>query len=176
MDCATWAGAARVARIRKSVLREVRRVYHSFVFWGFLSDFVSTSLAFVYEDLFHQLPPYALTSAPVIFGAFGGIALIIGTAGLVGIKWKSDRAPANQGAYRMDYTFLVTLGLVAFTGMTTLLFRATPALGSLLVVHLATVAALFITAPYGKFVHFVYRSLALIVHELEQQPVAQNSK
>jgi hypothetical protein len=35
---------------------------------------------------------------------------------------------------------------------------------------------LFITAPYGKFVHFVYRSLALIVHELEQQAVAQNSK
>jgi len=49
----------------------VRRIYHSLTFWGLLFDFVSTTLAFVYQDFFHRLPPYAFTSAPVIFGALG---------------------------------------------------------------------------------------------------------
>jgi len=145
-----------------------RRVYHSFVFWGFLADFMSTTLAFIYQDFLHQLPPYPLTSAPVGFGAAGGILLIIGTAGLTWLKWKSDRAPAVARAYGMDYTFLVTLGLVALTGMLTLIFRATPALGAILVLHLGFIAALFITAPYGKFVHAVYRSLALVRYYAER--------
>jgi citrate/tricarballylate utilization protein len=145
-----------------------RRVYHSFVFWGFLCDFASTSLAFVYQDFLHILPPYAVTSAPVISGTVGGVLLICGTAGLIYCKWKSDRAPAVDRAYRMDYSFLVLLGLAALTGLLTLLFRATAALGSLLVLHLAVIAALFITAPYGKFVHFLYRSAALVGYYAEQ--------
>ena len=34
--------------------------------------------------------------------------------------------------------------------------------------------ALFATAPYGKFVHFVYRTLALIRYEIEQQQPHQH--
>ncbi len=147
----------------------MRRVYHSLTFWGLLSDFVATTLAFIYQDLFHRLPPYALTSAPVIFGTVGGVALIVGTCGLLWIKMRSDREPEDSSAVGMDYVFLVTLCLTALTGMLTLIFRATTAMGSMLVVHLALIAALFITAPYGKFVHFVYRSLALIRYELEQR-------
>jgi len=146
----------------------VRRVYHSFTFWGFLSCFTSTTLAAIYQDFFHWLPPYALTSAPVIFGVVGGAGLIIGTGGLIWFKLKSDPAPAAAGASTLDYVFLATLGLTALTGMLTLTFRATSALGSMLTLHLALVAALFITAPYGKFVHFVYRSLALIQYHLER--------
>jgi citrate/tricarballylate utilization protein len=74
----------------------------------------------------------------------------------------------------MDYVFLVTLGLTALTGMLTLIFRATAAMGSMLVLHLALISALFVTAPYGKFVHFVYRSLALIRYEIEQRQPRQH--
>jgi citrate/tricarballylate utilization protein len=144
-----------------------RRVYHSFVFWGFLADFVSTALAFVYQDFLHRFPPYAVTSAPVVFGSVGGVLLIVGAGGLLTIKQKSDQDPAFPVAYGMDYIFLSTLGLTALTGMLTLIFRATPALGVLLITHLAVVAALFITAPYGKFVHAVYRSLALVRYYAE---------
>ena len=146
----------------------VRRVYHSLTFWGLLSDFVSTTLAFIYQDIFHVLPPYSLTSAPVIFGAIGGVALILGTGGLIFFKLQSDRAPAEAAATGMDYVFLVTLGVTALTGMLTLILRETAAMGSILVLHLASVAALFLSAPYGKFVHAVYRTLAVIRYEIEQ--------
>lgn len=144
-----------------------RRLYHALTFWGLVSDFISTSLAFVYQDFLHLLPPYPLASAPVIFGTVGGVALILGTAGLLYFKMRSDREPAASGARGMDYVFLVTLGLTALTGMLTLILRTTSAMGSLLVLHLACIAALFATAPYGKFVHAVYRTLAVVRYEIE---------
>ena len=152
----------------------VRRLFHSLTFWGFICDFISTTLAFIYEDFFHQVPPYALLSAPVIFGAVGGVALILGTSGLIWIKAQSDPDPEGTDAPGMDYVFLVMLGMVALTGMLTLVLRESSAMGSLLVVHLACIAALFLTAPYGKFVHAVYRTLAVIRYEIEQEQPHQH--
>jgi citrate/tricarballylate utilization protein len=151
----------------------VRRIYHFLTFWGLFADFVSTTLAFVYQDFFHRLPPYAATSAPVIFGTLGGVGLMIGTGGLIWYKMHSDPEPASSGAPGMDYVFLIALGLTALTGMLTLVFRATAAMGSLLILHLAFIAALFLTAPYGKFVHAVYRTLAIIRYELERRSEPQ---
>jgi citrate/tricarballylate utilization protein len=45
---------------------------------------------------------------------------------------------------------------------------ATHAMGLTLVVHLGVVAALFATAPYGKFVHVAYRFLAVVRYRLER--------
>jgi citrate/tricarballylate utilization protein len=146
-----------------------RRVFHSFVFWGFLLDFASTTLAFVYEDFRHLLPPYPLLSAPVMFGVVGGVGLILGTAGLLWMKIESDRGLSAPRAYTMDYAFLIFLGLTAFTGMLTLALRGTSALAAVLLLHLGTVAALFTTAPYGKFVHVAYRSFALIRYQIEAE-------
>ena len=149
-----------------------RRMYHGFVFWGFLLDVLATTLAFIYQDVFHKLPPYSLVSAPVIFGSVGGVGLIIGTIGLILIKRRSDVVPAGSDAYGMGYAFLVILFLTALTGMLTLAFRDTSALGSMLVIHLAVVGSLFVTAPYGKFVHAVYRSLAIVKFhgEIDSKP------
>ncbi len=152
----------------------VRRLYHALTFWGLTSDFISTSLAFVYQDLLHILPPYALTSAPVVFGAIGGVALILGTGGLIYFKMQSDRDPELKTASGMDYVFLVTLGLTALSGMLTLILRSTAAMGGILVLHLGCIAALFASAPYGKFVHAVYRTLALVRYEAEQSKPHQH--
>jgi len=122
----------------------------------------------VYQDFFHILPPYSLKSAPVIFGSVGGLALLVGTSGLIWFKLQSDPTPEAADTKGMDYVFLVTLALTALTGMLTLILRATPAMGSILILHLASIAALFATAPYGKFVHAVYRTLALIRYEIER--------
>jgi citrate/tricarballylate utilization protein len=147
----------------------VRRVFHSLVFWGFAADFLSTTLAFLYQDFLHRLPPYSLFSAPVICGAAGGLSLVAGCLGLVWLKARSDREPKGAGAYGLDYDFLFILGLTALTGLFTLALRTTAALGIVLAVHFALVAALFITAPYGKFVHAIYRFLALVNYYAEQE-------
>lgn len=146
-----------------------RRIFHALVYWGFLSDLLSTTLAFIYQDMMHILPPYSLTSLPVLFGTFGGVALVIGVTGLLIFKMRSDRQQAADRAYGLDYAFMVFLGLAALTGLLTLVLRSTAAMGSVLIVHLATVAGLFITAPYGKFVHFVYRVFALVRFQIEAQ-------
>jgi citrate/tricarballylate utilization protein len=41
-------------------------------------------------------------------------------------------------------------------------------MGALLVIHLGVVLALFVTLPYGKFVHGLYRSVALVKYAGEQ--------
>jgi citrate/tricarballylate utilization protein len=51
--------------------------------------------------------------------------------------------------------------------MLTLVLRSTPALGVILAIHLGTLVALFLTMPYGKFVHFVYRYAALVRNRVE---------
>jgi citrate/tricarballylate utilization protein len=42
-------------------------------------------------------------------------------------------------------------------------------MGTLLVIHLGFVAGLFITLPYGKFAHVVYRYAALVRYSIEER-------
>jgi citrate/tricarballylate utilization protein len=41
-------------------------------------------------------------------------------------------------------------------------------MGTLLAVHLGFVLGLFVTLPYGKFVHGIYRYAALVRNAIEQ--------
>jgi citrate/tricarballylate utilization protein len=68
----------------------------------------------------------------------------------------------------MDVAFTVLLFLTSLTGLVLLVLRETPLMGLLLVVHLGVVLALFLTLPYGKFVHGIYRSAALVRYALER--------
>ena len=84
-------------------------------------------------------------------------------AGLTAFKRRSDPAPAA------DYGLLIALGLLAFTGMLTLLLRATPAYGLVLVAHLATIVICFAVLPYTRFVHAVYRFLAIVADNIARR-------
>ena len=69
----------------------------------------------------------------------------------------------------MDYGFLALLVLISLTGLLLLAFRDTAAMGILLLVHLGFVFSLFVTLPYGKFVHGAYRFAALVLFYGESQ-------
>jgi citrate/tricarballylate utilization protein len=69
----------------------------------------------------------------------------------------------------MDAAFLVLLFLTSLTGLLLLALRETGALGILLAVHLAVVLALFLSMPYGKFVHGLYRFAALMKYAGERR-------
>jgi citrate/tricarballylate utilization protein len=145
-----------------------RRILHHCVAGGFLAALVSTTLAAIEQDVLGRMPPFPLLSLPVVFGVVGGVLLIAGTTGLVLLKTRSEAEPASPAMTAMDYAFLVLLDLVAITGMLLLILRDTLLMPSVLVVHLGLLVGLFVTAPYGKFVHFVYRYLALARHAGEE--------
>src|SRR5215475_1251566 len=65
--------------------------------------------------------------------------------------------PRGSGQTGMDTAFALLLLAAATSGFATLVFRTTPAMPVLLEIHLGIVLGLFLTLPYGKFVHALYR-------------------
>ena len=139
-----------------------RRVFHHFTFYGFMLCFAATCVATVYHYLFGLQAPYPILSIPVVLGTLGGLGLIIGPAGLLHLKSKSDPEPADVKQTGIDIAFLLLLLLIGATGLLLLFLRETSAMGILLLVHLGLVMGLFLTIPYGKFVHGLYRFGALL--------------
>jgi citrate/tricarballylate utilization protein len=146
-----------------------RRWLHHLVLGGFLLDLASTTVAALYDHVFGWVAPYGLLSWPVALGTVGGVLLVVGTLGLLQLKWRSDRTPAEGRMVAMDVAFLLALLLTSLTGLLLLGLRATPAMGALLVLHLGLVAALFVTLPYGKFAHLFYRYAALVKNAVEER-------
>jgi citrate/tricarballylate utilization protein len=142
----------------------IRRRLHAATFYGFAACFASTVSAAVMQDLLGVPPPYPPLSAPVILGTGGGIAIMVGCSGLIVLKRRSDPAPGTRAMAVADYGLLVALEALAGTGILTLLLRTTSAFSLILIIHLTTIVICIAVAPYTKFVHFIYRFLA-IVHE-----------
>ena len=139
-----------------------RRRFHHLTFYGFMLCFASTSLATVYHYLLDLKAPYALTSLPVLLGIVGGVGLLIGPLGLGWLHLKRHPQQGDMAQRPMDLGFIALLFLISLTGLLLMVLRDTSAMALLLAVHLGIVMALFLTLPYGKFAHGVYRSLALL--------------
>lgn len=146
-----------------------RRWFHHFTFYGFMLCFAATSVATLYHYLFAWYAPYPFLSLPVILGTLGGLGLIIGPAGLLSLKAVRDTGPADDAQTGMDVTFLVLLLMISITGLMLLFLRETALMGWLLLVHLGLVMGLFLSMPYGKFVHGLYRLGALIRSAKEER-------
>jgi citrate/tricarballylate utilization protein len=73
----------------------------------------------------------------------------------------------------MDLSFIFLLVAISISGLLLLVLRQSAAMGSLLLVHLSFVMTLFLTMPYGRFVHGIYRSGALLKWSLERSRKAK---
>jgi len=146
-----------------------RRWFHHFTFYGFMLCFAATCVATVYHYALGRPAPYPFWSAPVVLGTLGGIGLLIGPAGLLWLRRRRDPALAASRDGGMDVAFLLLLFLTALSGLALLVTRELPGMALVLAVHLAIVMALFLTLPYGKFVHAVYRFAALVRYHLERK-------
>jgi citrate/tricarballylate utilization protein len=147
---------------------EALRWFHHATFYGFLSCFVATSLGAFYYDVLGRHGPQRYTDPSVIFGILGGIGLIIGPLGLWAILQRRDPALIDKSQTGMNVAFIALLLLISVSGFLLLTLRETAALGTLLLIHLSFVMTLFLTIPYGKFVHGVYRAGALLKWALER--------
>lgn len=146
-------GAKDVAKL--TYLGGPRRWFHQATFYGFLLCLASTTSAAFYRHVLGMRAPYDYLSVPVILGTVGGLGLLIGPVGLLFLKPR-------------DVTFIATLIATSLTGLALMALRETAAMAPLLYVHLGVVAMLFLTMPYGKFLHGVYRSAALIRYAVER--------
>ena len=149
--------------------RDRRRLYHHLTFYGFWLCFASTSVATIYAYGFNWHAPYPIYDLPVLLGTIGGIGLVIGPIGLLFAKRQRDPAMAVGGQSGMDTGFILMLLLTSVTGLLLLVLRATPAMGTLLALHLGFVFGFFVTMPYSKFVHGIYRFGALVKYAHERR-------
>ncbi len=139
-----------------------RRWFHHLTFYGFMLCFASTSTAAVYHTGFGWQAPYPYMSLPVVLGTLGGIGLLVGPAGLFILRSRRDPMLGDPAGDTLDVALLLLLFLTSVTGVLLLVFREGAAMAWLLIVHLGVVLALFLTLPYGKFLHGLYRTAALI--------------
>ena len=146
-----------------------RRRFHHLTFYGFMLCFAATTLAAFYHNVLGWEAPYPLRSAPVILGSLGGLGLLIGPLGLLCLKARRNPGLTGRKQTGMDIGFLVLLFLTSLTGFLLLALREAPAMGVLLGTHLGMVMGLFVTMPYGKFVHAIYRFAALVRNAIEKQ-------
>ncbi|MEN1967920.1 tricarballylate utilization 4Fe-4S protein TcuB [Lentibacillus sp. N15] len=146
-----------------------RRWLHHFVGYGFLLTFASTTLAAFCAHILQSPAPYSVFHPVVLLGTVGGIGIIVGTTGLLYFKLKRDPELTDEQANKSGASFTMALWTVAITGMLLLILRETVAMNVLLVAHLGSIAAFFFTAPYTKFVHFVYRYLSLVNYAYEER-------
>ncbi len=147
-----------------------RRWFHHSTFYGFMLCFASTSVAALYHSLGWEAP-HAYTSLPVVLGTLGGVGLVIGPAGLFIQRRRRDPALTDPAQRGLDESFIVLLLLTSVTGLLLLVLRHQAVMGVLLIVHLGVVLALFLTLPYGKFVHGFYRTVALLKYAREDDEV-----
>lgn len=146
-----------------------RRRFHHFTFYGFLLCFAATSVATIYHYVFGWAAPYAYTSLPVVLGTVGGIGLLIGPAGLFWMNLRRHPLHGDMAQRPVDLGFIALLFFISLTGLVLLAFRDTAWMGVLLAIHLGTVMALFLTMPYGKFAHGIYRTAALLKWNIEKR-------
>jgi citrate/tricarballylate utilization protein len=142
--------------------------FHHLTFYGFVLCFASTCVAAFYHYVLGLRAPYRYLSLPVVLGTIGGIGLLAGPAGLFWLMRLRDAATRAREQDSIGVPFVVLLILTSATGLLLLGLRETPAMSLLLAVHLGVVLALFLTMPYGKFVHGVYRWAALVRYALER--------
>ena len=146
-----------------------RRRFHHFTFYGFLLCFAATCVGTLYHYLAGWDAPYGWTSLPVLLGTVGGVGLVIGPAGLLWLNLHRSPLHGDAAQKPMDRGFIALLLLTSLTGLALLVWRDTGAMALLLAVHLGVVMALFLTLPYGKFAHGVYRCAALLKWSIEKR-------
>ncbi|MEM1610410.1 MAG: tricarballylate utilization 4Fe-4S protein TcuB [Sulfolobales archaeon] len=139
----------------------IRLYLHLSIFTGFMLAILSTISAAIYQELLGILPPYGLTTPPVVLGTAGGFLIIMGSTGLLYLKSRSNKEIIDRNMLRLDVFMLVLLDLIALTGLLVMILRDTIYMGFILTTHMGFVIALFIIAPYSKIIHMLYRTLSL---------------
>jgi len=140
-----------------------RKIGHFMLLWGFVGAAVTSGLLIV-AIYIQKLPmPLELTHPYKLLGNLSAGLLVVGGAMLVGNRIGDPKIAGVSRSF--DVFFLGVVVLVIATGMVVEGARLADAAGIALVsyvIHLGSVMCLFLTFPYSKFAHMLYRTLAMV--------------
>ncbi len=146
-----------------------RKRLHHLTLIGFALCFASTCVATLMHYGLNMSAPYSWLSAPKLLGVPGGILLVWGTWGLWRLRARRHPEHLEPTQHGMDLGFIALLFLTGATGLALAVLRTTPFMPLMLCLHLGAVMAFFLTMPYGKFAHAVYRLAALLRYSVERR-------
>jgi quinone-modifying oxidoreductase subunit QmoC len=143
-----------------------RRWGHFLVMWGFVGAAVTSGILVIYMYGLHMYP-LPLDHWVKWLGNISAVALVVGGVLLFVNRLKVDDKLVGQTTASDRFFLMTVLGVIG-TGVLTegLRFVGIPPVVacSVYVLHLGSVLTLFITLPYSKFAHIMYRTLAM-THE-----------
>jgi quinone-modifying oxidoreductase subunit QmoC len=147
----------------KCTANKPRFFAHALVFFGFIGAMITAGLAVLGLVLIGLESPIPLSHPIKWLGNASGIA---GFAGLTILVFRRVKGHDQVGANGYpDWLFLVMLYLVFITGLLTQFIRLADIAAlaySVYFIHLVVVFFLLWYAPYLKFAHMFYRTLALV--------------
>jgi quinone-modifying oxidoreductase subunit QmoC len=148
-----------------------RQIGHFLLLWGFIGALATTTLLGILMDVFGVKTPLPQLHPVKILGNVSAVLLGVGTVWLVVNRVRDHGAAGRSGAF--DWFLLALIVLVVFSGIGAEAFRHygfPPAVAlTAYVVHLGTILSLFLTFPFSKFAHALYRTLAMAHERLTTQ-------
>lgn len=139
-----------------------RRWAHQAVMWGFMLCLASTMSGTVLHYVFGIEAPYGPLSIPKLLGIPGGILMTVGGVALMALKLRADKSLGAPAVWGGEMAFIILLTMIGATGLALFAATGTFAVRPLLIAHLGSVLALYLTLPYTKMVHVPFRLAALV--------------
>jgi quinone-modifying oxidoreductase, subunit QmoC len=135
---------------------------HILAFFGFVGLAITGTSVGIGTMLGFMHTPLRFLSGSKLFANFSAGLILIATVLLIAERMASP-SKWNATTY-FDSFFLLTLGGVVATGILSEFLRLAQSAGlmySVYFIHLVLIFSLFLYAPYSKFAHFAYRTIAM---------------
>lgn len=139
-----------------------RSAGHLLTLWGFVGLAVMGTVAGIGTMTGLMRTPLPMASGWKIFANVSALVILAGLAVLLAGRF-TDKAKRAASTY-FDWFFLLTLFGVVLTGMASEAIRLggwEEAMYAVYFIHLVLIFSLFMYAPYSKFAHLAYRTVAI---------------
>jgi hypothetical protein len=154
---------------------------HGTILWGFLGLLAATALDYGLALLgMRPIGTWVPLWYPVrLLGTVAGLFLVYGTSlAIFNRLRKADVTTAHSSS--SDWAFLILLWVAGTTGfaLEVAVYLPHPPTWAywMLLAHIAVAVELILLAPFTKFAHAMYRTMAVYLHALKPLPVAERTE
>ena len=151
------------SRFRDCGANEWRFNGHRMLLWSFIILAFVTTVVFIASDIFGFHTPWPLYNPIKILANIGAILLIYGVISLIANRSRAEVEGKLRSSYQ-DWFLIYLILAVGVTGLLTEILRLIHSTfyPGMYALHLVTVFMLFLSVPYSKFAHLIYRTTAYV--------------